>query len=624
MATSSDFTTSNQYIKYDIVVTETATSIPNNTSTVNVKVRCWRTNSGYTTSGTGTCYCNINGSSYSQSISNSQKITQNSMTVLFERTVTISHNSDGSKTIYVSAYISHARFSSNSQGFNVTLTTIPRQATITSAQDFTDIQDPTIQYSNPAGTVVTSLQACISLTGSQADIAYRDISKTGSSYTFELTEAERNILRAATPNSNTLSVKFYVKTVLSGSTYYSNITKTMTIVNASPTISGGSYEDTNSTTLAITNNDQQIIQGQSTVDFNFISLTALKYATLSRIDITVNAVTVSTSLSGSSVSNKTVSFGEINSSSNLSASVVLTDSRGNTASLSIPVTMLAWTLPTAIITCARQNNFYSETDLNVDALYSSLDNKNTITIQYQYKEATASSWSALQTLQDNVPITVTLDNTKQWNIKVIVTDRIGSTTYNLTVDRGIPIIFFDRLNRSVGVNCFPKNEESIESDGIVLDDIIHIGSQTLYEGTDISSIGYQPVLGAYQYKLIDGLFSSISIPQGYERAYKLTAQVSTSDGNYAKIKLNNIESNGACTWSGQSMRALISTRIFKESEITLEPTFNYTAKDGTNLYIGNTASGTAGFWSVTVHGYLVKTSTTLPQTRDADIDLSDH
>lgn len=624
MATSSDFTTSNQYIKYDIVVTETATSIPNNTSTVNVKVRCWRTNSGYTTSGTGTCYCNINGSSYSQSISNSQKITQNSMTVLFERTVTISHNSDGSKTIYVSAYISHARFSSNSQGFNVTLTTIPRQATITSAQDFTDIQDPTIQYSNPAGTVVTSLQACISLTGSQADIAYRDISKTGSSYTFELTEAERNILRAATPNSNTLSVKFYVKTVLSGSTYYSNITKTMTIVNASPTISGGSYEDTNSTTLAITNNDQQIIQGQSTVDFNFISLTALKYATLSRIDITVNAVTVSTSLSGSSVSNKTVSFGEINSSSNLSASVVLTDSRGNTASLSIPVTMLAWTLPTAIITCARQNNFYSETDLNVDALYSSLDNKNTITIQYQYKEATASSWSALQTLQDNVPITVTLDNTKQWNIKVIVTDRIGSTTYNLTVDRGIPIIFFDRLNRSVGVNCFPKNEESIESDGIVLDDIIHIGSQTLYEGTDISSIGYQPVLGAYQYKLIDGLFSSISIPQGYERAYKLTAQVSTSDGNYAKIKLNNIESNGACTWSGQSMRALISTRIFKESEITLEPTFNYTAKDGTNLYLGNTASGTADFWWVTVHGYLVKTSTTLPQTRDADIDLSDH
>ena len=56
MATSSDFTTSNQYIVYDIVVTENSTSIPNNTSSVNVKVRAWRTNQGYTTDGAGTCY----------------------------------------------------------------------------------------------------------------------------------------------------------------------------------------------------------------------------------------------------------------------------------------------------------------------------------------------------------------------------------------------------------------------------------------------------------------------------------------------------------------------------------------------------------------------------------------
>ena len=119
MATSSNFSTSNQYIKYRIVVTETSTSIPNNTSTVNVKVQAWRTNTGYTTYGTGTCYCTINGTSYSQSISSSQTITHNSYTTLFERNVTIAHNTDGSKSIYVSAYISHARFSSSSNGFTV-------------------------------------------------------------------------------------------------------------------------------------------------------------------------------------------------------------------------------------------------------------------------------------------------------------------------------------------------------------------------------------------------------------------------------------------------------------------------------------------------------------------------
>lgn len=467
MATSSSFSTSNQYIKYRIVVTENSYSIENNTSSVNVKVDAWRTNSGYTTSGSGTCYCTINGTKYSQSISNSQKITQNSHTVLFNRTVTVAHNADGSKSLGVSAYIKHDRFDSSSQGFNVKLTTIPRQANIVSAPDFYDTDNPTITYNNPAGDIaaITSLQACISLTGDAADVPYRDISKTGTSYTFNLTQAERNTLLSACPNSNTLSVKFIVRTILSGQTYYSVVNKTMTVKNANPTITGASYEDTNATTTTITQNNQQIIQGQSTVSFEFSTLAALKYATLNKIEVTVNSVTVSSNLSGSTVIDKTVAFGNINSSSDLTATIKLTDSRGNVTTQNLNITILAWSLPTAIISCTRRNNFYDETTINVDALYSSLDNKNTITIQYQYKQVTSSSWSALQTLQDNVPVTVTLDNHYQWNVKIIVTDRIGSTTYNLTVDRGIPIIYFDRLRRSVSVNKFPDHNNSFESDG---------------------------------------------------------------------------------------------------------------------------------------------------------------
>ena len=136
MATSSSFPTSNQYIKYRIVVTENSTSIPNNTSSVTVKVQAWRTNTGYETYGTGTCYCNINGSSYSQSISTSQKLTYNSYTTLFSTTVTIPHNQDGSKSIYVEAKIDHSRFSSDYHGFTVTLSQIPRQATETAVQNF--------------------------------------------------------------------------------------------------------------------------------------------------------------------------------------------------------------------------------------------------------------------------------------------------------------------------------------------------------------------------------------------------------------------------------------------------------------------------------------------------------
>lgn len=555
--------------------------------------------------------------------SSSTRIKLYNGTTVASGTFTITHGSDGTKTFTASAEAGIYTVAVNCSGSGSwSLPTISRAATITQAPNFTDEQNPTITYSNSAGNAVTSLQACISLTGSTADIPYRNIDKTGTQYTFNLTTAERNTLRAASPNSNTLNVIFYVKTVINGSTYYSTLNRTMTIVNAAPTISGVSYADTNSTTTAITGDNQKIIQNNSTVSFTFASLTALKYATLSKVEITVNAVKVTTALSGSSVSSRTISYGTINSSSNLAASITLTDSRGNTTSTSINLNMLAWSLPTAIIDCARKNNFYSDTDLTVNADYTSLGGANTITIQYQTRQQGSSSWSALQTLQDDVQVTITLDNTKAWDIRVIVTDRLGSSTYTISVDKGIPIVYFDRALRSIGFNCFPKNASSVESEGLVLDDIVYIGSQTLFDYQYLNTIGYQAVLGAYDYKLIDGLFAGVPIPQGYTRAYRLTAQVSTNNSNYAKIKLNNIESNGACSWSGQTMRALISTRIFKESEITLEPTYVYTGKNGTNLYCGNTATGEAYFYNVCLHGYLVKTTTTLPQSRAADVDVT--
>ena len=555
--------------------------------------------------------------------SSSTRIKLYNGTTVASGNLTINHGSDGNKSFSASAQAGIYTVAVNCSGSgSFDLPPIARAATLTAAPNFTDEQSPTISYSNPAGNAVTTLQACISLTGSTDNISYRDIPKTGSSYTFELTSSERNLLRQASPSSNTLNVIFYVKTVINGSTYYSTLNRTMTIVNANPTITGVSYKDVNSTTTAITGNDQKIIQNNSSVSFTFNVLTALKGASLTKIDITVNAVKLSTNLSGSSVSSETISYGTINSSSNLNASITLIDSRGNTTTVTKALSILAWSLPTAIISCARRNNYYSETDITVNASYASLGGNNTITIQYQTREQGSSSWSALQSLQDNVQTTINLDNTKAWDIKVIVTDRLGSSTYTLSIDKGIPIVYFDRALRSIGFNCFPKNASSVESEGLVLDDIVYIGSQTLFDYQYLNTIGYQAVLGAYDYKLIDGLFAGVPIPQGYTRAYRLTAQVSTNGSNYAKIKLNNIESNGACSWSGQTMRALISTRIFKESEITLEPTYVYTGKNGTNLYCGNTATGEAYFYNVCLHGYLVKTTTTLPQSRAADVDVT--
>ena len=481
MAVSSTFSTSNTYIKYRIIVTENSYSVANNTSNVTVKVQAWRTNQGYETYGTGTCYVNIDGTTYSQSISSSQKITYNSYTQLFSKSLTINHDNDGSKDLYVSSYISHSRFDSTSQGFTVNLTNIPRSATITNAPSFTDIQNPTLTYSNSAGSSVSSLQACISLTGSNDDISYRDIPINGTSYTFNLTTAERTILRQACTTSNARTVYFYIKTVINGSTFYTNKAVTLTIVNANPTFSVA-YLDTNSTTTAITDNNQQIIQNNSTLQINITNATALKYATLTSASIVVNGVTTTQNLSGSSI---TFNVGTLNVANNLAVPVTVTDSRGNKTTINLTIQVLSWSLPTAIITLARESNFYTSSNLTVNADYSSLNNKNSITIQYQIKKTTDANYGALTTISDNVQTTFNADNEYSWNVRVILTDKIGSTTYNLLLYKGIPLMFWDRLLSSIGVNCFPDEQYQLALNGV--DIMKAIQGITLYSNSTGSS-----------------------------------------------------------------------------------------------------------------------------------------
>lgn len=473
MATSNNFSTNNQYIKYRIIVTENSTSIANNTSNVTVKVQVWRTNTGYETYGSGTCYVNVDGTQYSQAITTSQVFSYNSFTEVFSKTLDITHNTDGNKTIYVSSYINHSRFNSNSQGFYVNLTSIPRGAIITGGMNFTDTINPTITYSNPAGSQVSSLQACISLTTYTDDIPYRDIPINGTSYTFFFTQAEINtLLNATTGKSRT--VYYYIKTVLNGNILYSSKAVTFSVANANPTIGSITYQDTNTTITSITGNNQWIVRNKSNLQITLNNLTAIKGATLSSATVNINGNIQSFSgISGTSITSVSLNVGMLNISSNITATITLTDSRGFISSYTKEITVLNYESPYSTITLARLNNFYTQCNLEVDCTYSNLNNKNSITIQWQSKKVSDSSYSALQTIQNNTQTPIQLDNQYQWNVRIVTTDSLGtSVSYVLFVDKGIPIIFFDKDKNSVGINCFPANDESLEVGGMVVNGVV--------------------------------------------------------------------------------------------------------------------------------------------------------
>lgn len=137
LPSSGGYSTSNEYINYRIVITEGTLS--NRTRPITVSVQFYRTNTGYTTTRNGTCYCSINGTSYSQAFTTDSELSYNSYTVLFTKTVNITYGNDGKATVPIYAYwqtqttsSGGESYSSNSQGGNVVLTAIsPVTYTIT-------------------------------------------------------------------------------------------------------------------------------------------------------------------------------------------------------------------------------------------------------------------------------------------------------------------------------------------------------------------------------------------------------------------------------------------------------------------------------------------------------------
>lgn len=409
---------------------------------------------------------------------------------LLSGTIDIPHNSDGSKSfnISISAWTYPSANYSGSQDF--ALTNIPRQATATNGTDFNDEQNPTIYYSNPAGNAVTTLQAYIENANTSAVLVQpRNITKTATSYTFPLTTAERNTLRNAIPNSKTLSVRLVIKTVIGGNTFYSWVTKTLTIVNANPTIATRTYSDTNASIIAVTENNQIIVQNKSTLQFQFATLTANKGASLSKVRMNINGTIKEKTLSGTSMASTTYDYGVVNVSSNTTAQITITDTRGNSSSYNLAITILEYANPSAIISVNRLSNYYSQCFLTVDAKYSSLDNKNTIDIKYRIKKNEDSTWGEWTTLQDNVQITFTADNLYAWDLQVQLEDILGSVvTYNMpkAIDVGIPLVFYDLLNRSVGVNSIPQNQGDFEVNGISYANLAKKGSLYTYTLTAAS------------------------------------------------------------------------------------------------------------------------------------------
>lgn len=412
------------------------------------------------------------------------------------------HNGDGGLSGY--AYATFAKggtsaYAPNNGGVTTdwtALTSIARQANITSAPNFNDESNPTVNYSNPAGDAVSQLVLGIYDTkGSVAYANYRDVSKTGTSYTFNLTDDERTKLRQAC-TGNSMQVNFYLRTTIGGTHYYSVATKTMTIVNGNPTFDNFNFADVNEKTIALTGSNTSLVRGYSNVKVTIPSnmkATANKEATLSKYRASIGTANPAdiTYSSDSDVD------GTVNNADSSTINVYAIDSRNNSKLVSKQATNFVYysVVTKGNISVTRTNGVSEDVTLKINGTFNKIDFGTVINSikysKYRYRVKGTSEWSdykdlSLTTSGNNFAYdglikgdteTLGFDIGNSYEVEVLVKDELSEVIFSEILGSGIPNIalakngvgimgaYDEEVGGLLQVGCKQVAESSTNSNG---------------------------------------------------------------------------------------------------------------------------------------------------------------
>lgn len=223
--------------------------------------------------------------------------------------------------------------------------------------------------------------------------------------------------------------------------------------------------DTNSATIAVTGNQRSLVRNASVPFFALTTFYAQNHATIASVKVNLNE----------SIANLTIypdayiasGYGEpTDSAIPLNATFTVTDSRGFTAVKEKLITIYDWFEPEALIDLKRDTDNINKGVVNVHANYASINNKNTLTINGYIKKSTDTEYTSIGTLTSDVDKLFNADELYDYDVKIELIDALnGSKTYNLFLPRSKPLIYFDADKYSVGVNCLPINNETLEING---------------------------------------------------------------------------------------------------------------------------------------------------------------
>lgn len=455
----------------------TGQSIANNTSTLSLALWIYD-GSGYSQNeSSGEAYYILQGSKswspYNYSSTGWYK--------LGSRSITVSHNADGTKSLALTAEWDCGFDSSYtprhlSLSETVTLTTIPRASTATVSGDTLGTA-LTITIKRASSGFTHRLYYSCGQLGKQT-IA----TGVGTSYSWTPPVS----LAQQAPNAATVAVALLVETY-NGSTYVGASTLQLSLAvptNVVPSLTVALSDPTN-----VSNTYGGYVQLRSKVKVD-ITASGVQGSSIKSYSIKVGSIYATTSASG------TTDY--LPGSGELAVSCAVTDSRGRTTTKTQSITVLAYSKPAiTAISAARcnadgtANRAGTYGKVTFSGAITSLTAKNTAAYAVQYREVGAVDWTtAGRPAAGNydpadISAVFAADKSKRYEVRVVATDAfesIGSTLRDLPAAYALYHLAKHLLSVGLGRLCDKANAIQVGLDAYFDRDVQIDGTLTLGDG----------------------------------------------------------------------------------------------------------------------------------------------
>lgn len=445
-----------------IVWNEDSQSIANNTTTITAKVQLVSTGSSYTinSSASKSGTLTINGTKYSFNFTAS--LSGNQTKTLYTKTVTISHNADGSKTCAFSC----------SCGINVTLGgTYYGNVTASGNGVFNTIARASKIASVTASVSVNGTNTCaVSITRASSSFTHTVVWKIGS-YTYTATGVATSTSYAipmtwlnAIPNATTGTATVQVTTYSGSTKIGSTVSTTFKITVPStvvPSFSSVLVADTNA---AYATQFVSLVQGKSKAKFT-INATGAYSSTIK---------TYKTVIEGKNYSGATPTTAVLTGSGNVTAKITVTDSRGRTATVDKTFYLIPYKAPTITTFTATRCN--ADGVANYEGTYAQVvvnytvaagNNKNTCSYKLEYKATSGTTWTELDsgtayTLSTST-ITGSVFNTdSSYDLRITLKDYFTTVTRTIEIPTAFTLIDFNANGHALAFGKVSELTEGVE------------------------------------------------------------------------------------------------------------------------------------------------------------------